>query len=276
MGHARLAIEMLTGAAEDRCIKIAQYLSQQNTERQKVEREITQQAIELACELKMDDPSNKVIVLAGPWHGGVIGIVASRLVDKFARPAVLISINGDGVAHGSARSIPGFHICRAFDACKEHLVSYGGHAMAGGERIEMDKIDAFRLAMQQYAAGHIVQEQLTPTLDIDAETTFAALGPSVVESLAGLAPFGQSNPAPVLAVRDCEILTPPKRMGKTGQAVNMYLRNNGSAMRVIGFGMGDLADQLVGVTKVDIAGEPIINNYNGNTTVEFKLCDLMW
>jgi single-stranded-DNA-specific exonuclease len=276
MGHARLAIEMLTHAAEDRCIKIAQYLNEQNTERQKVEREITQQAIEMTCEMKMDEPANKAIVLAGPWHGGVIGIVASRLVDKFARPVVIISVNGDGQAHGSARSIPGFHICQAFQACSEHLVSFGGHAMAGGVRIEKDKIDAFRLAMQQYAQGQLLQDQLTPTLNIDAQASFADLGPAVVEQLATLAPFGQSNPAPLLAVCDCEILTPPKRMGKTGQAVNMYLRNNGVSMRAIGFGMGDLADQLQGVTRIDIAGEPIINTWNGNTTVEFKLRDLMW
>lgn len=277
MGHARLAVEMLTHAGEDRCIKIAQYLAEQNTQRQKVEREITQQAIELVVSQGMDSASHKAIVLAGPWHGGVIGIVASRLVERFARPAVLISLNGDGVGHGSARSIRGFHICRAFEACRDHLVSFGGHAMAGGVRIEPAKIDTFRAAMLEYAAANIQQEQIKPVLQIDAETNFPAISNhGVVETLEQLAPFGQGNPPPLLAVRNCEILTPPKRMGKTGQAVSMFLRQDGISMRAVGFGMGDLADQLAGITRVDIAGEPTLNTFNGNTSVEFKLRDLMW
>ena len=132
MGHAQLAVELLTTAGPQEARRIAQYLQQQNSERQKTEREITAQAIEMVRAQGLDGPESRAIVLASEdWHGGVIGIVASRLVDRFHRPAILIAINGDGTGQGSGRSIAGFDMHKALHACGEHLMSYGGHAMAG-------------------------------------------------------------------------------------------------------------------------------------------------
>ncbi len=277
MGHARLAVDLLTGRAGDRCGEIAEYLAKQNTERQKVERAITNQAVEMVESQGLADDSHQAIVLASPdWHGGVIGIVASRLVDRFNRPALLIAINGEGVGQGSGRSVPGLHMRDALAACDEHLIGYGGHAMAGGLKIDPANIDAFTDAFVDYANANLTPDDLQPTLHLDAETTIAALSFPVVEHLTKMAPFGQANPQPLVALRGCRIVTEPRRMGQKGNTIGLLLGQGSETIRAVGFGMGDLADHLAGVKEIDVAGTPILNSFRGKTNVEFKLKDVVW
>ena len=276
MGHAQLAVELLTDVAADRAKQIAEYLTKQNTHRQKVEREITEQAVEMVLSGGLDRPDKRVIVLASDrWHGGVIGIVASRLVERFNRPAVLVAFDGDG-GQGSCRSIPGFDIREALAACSEHLTSFGGHAMAAGLRVDRKKLEGFTAAMLGYASDHVADEQLSPPLVVDAETTLAGLSYNVVEHIRRLAPFGQGNPPPLLAVRRCKVLSPPRRMGRGGQTVSIMLSQDQAALRAVGFGMGDLADSLVGIREVDVAAQPVLNSFNGQTSVELQLQDVRW
>ena len=276
MGHARLAVELLTGASPERSREIADYLTKQNAKRQRVERRITEQAIQLVEEGGLADADHRAIVLANDdWHGGVIGIVASRLVGRFSRPALLIAINDDGCGQGSGRSIPGFHMRDALAACGEHLESFGGHAMAGGLRAAGDRVDDFASAFVTYANEHITDQQLTPTLHVDAETSLAALNYNAVEHLERMAPFGQGNPRPLVALRDCEVVTPPKRMGRTGTTVGMVLGQNGTTIRAVGFGMGDLADYLVGINRIDVVAEPALNRYRGRVNTELHLRDVI-
>ncbi len=277
MGHARLAVELLTDAPAKRCREIAEYLNQQNTERQKVERAIAAEAAEMVTARGLDDPGHRILVLASEdWHGGVIGIVASRLVQRFKRPAILVAFNGDG-GQGSGRSIPGFHMRDALAACAEHLTSFGGHAMAGGIRIERDRIEPFAEAIGQYAREHLDADHLTPALDIDAETSLAALSYPVVERLERMGPFGQGNRRPVVAVRGCRVIAPPRRMGRSGGTVSLLLgQDEGPRIRAVGFGMGDLADHLTGIRTVDVAATPKLNTFRGTTNVELELKDVRW
>jgi single-stranded-DNA-specific exonuclease len=275
MGHAALAVELLTDASPQRAAEIAAFLDGQNRQRQEVERQIAQQACEMVAAAGYDRPDCPAIVLASDdWHGGVIGIVASRLVDRFGRPAVLIALNGDGLGHGSARSVPGFHIASAFAACGGHLVSFGGHAMAGGLKIQPANIDAFRDAFLAHAREKIGPCDPTPVLKLDAQVTLAALGQAVVEHLERLAPFGEGNPPPSVAVRGCRLLGPPRRMGTKGGTIGMLLEQDGVRMRAVGFGMGELADALVGVNTLDVAGQPMLNRYNGAVSVELRIKDV--
>jgi len=276
MGHARLAVELLTDAPPARARSIAEYLNQQNAERQKVERAITAEAAEMVVERGLDGPDNRIIVLASDdWHGGVIGIVASRLVDRFARPAILVAFNGDG-GQGSGRSVPGFHMRDALAACSQHLASFGGHAMAAGIRIERDRIEAFAAAIGEYARQHLREEDLAASLPVDAETTLASLDFGTASCFARMGPFGQGNPRPIVAVRGCQVVGPPRRMGRGGGTASVVLAQNGTRMRAVGFGMGDLADLLVGVHTVDIAGVPMLNEFRGVTSVEIQLKDVVW
>ncbi|MBS3734080.1 MAG: single-stranded-DNA-specific exonuclease RecJ [Phycisphaerae bacterium] len=276
MGHARLAVELLTDVAPARAAKIAAYLTEQNTARRRAERNIADEAVALVESQNLADDEHRAIVLASEnWHSGVIGIVASRLVQRFARPAVLIALGDDG-GQGSARSIPGYPMRDALAACSEHLVSFGGHAMAAGLRIAPDKVDAFGEALRAHAREHIAVEQLTPAVRIDVETQLAHLTFPVARRLADLAPFGQGNPRPIVALRDCEVIRPPRRMGRGGGTAGLTLGQNGTAVRAVGFGMGDLADLLEGVTRVDVAAEVTLNTFNGRTNVELKLRDVRW
>ncbi len=275
MGHARSAVELLTEAPPARAAKIADFLTKQNTERQKTDREIAAQAIEMVKEQKLDSPENHMIVLASEnWHSGVVGIVASRIVRRFDRPAILIAFNGDGIGQGSGRSIAGFNMRDALAACSQHLISFGGHEMAGGLRIHPDKIKDFTKTITKYASENIQAQQLTATVEIDAETTIQALNYNAVAQLARLEPFGQGNPRPVVALRGCKLIMPPKRLGRNGKTLSMMLEQNGATMRAIGFDMGDLADDLVGVNQIDVAAEPVINRFNGRSNAELKLIDV--
>ncbi len=280
MGHARLAVELLTdtgGTNASRHKQTAEYLGSQNTARQKVERAITAEAIEMVEARGLNVPESKAIVLwSDKWHAGVIGICASRMVDRFSRPALLIAVNDDGCGQGSGRSIPGFHMRDALAACGEHLASFGGHAMAGGVRVKLEDIEAFAEAFRRYAAEHVSADKLTPALAVDAEVSLAEISYKVAEYSERLAPFGQGNPQPLLAIRNCSLLAAPKRMGRSGGTVSLVLGQDGTRLRAVGFGMGDLADHLVGVNTIDVVGQPVLNSFNGRTTVELQLADVKW
>lgn len=276
MGHARLAVELLTNTDPVRCKEIAQYLAKQNTERRRIDREITQQAIEMVESSESGSERRAIVLWSQDWHGGVIGIVASRLVERFSCPVVLMAINGDRTGQGSARSVPGFHMRDALAACGEHLISFGGHAMAGGLRIDRDNIESFAKTFTRYAGNHVTDKQLTPTLKIDAETTLAELNFKVAEHIMRLGPFGQGNPRPIFAVRNCRILTPPKRMGRSGGTVGLLLGQGEARMRAVGFGMGELVDHLVGIDTIDLAAQPVLNTFNGRTSVELQIKDVRW
>ena len=277
MGHAQLALDLLTGRAGDRCGEAAEYLNAQNADRQKVERAITAEAVgRVESEGLAADDRRAIVLASTDWHGGVVGIVASRLVDRFNRPAVVIAINGDGVGQGSCRSVAGLHMREALDACAEHLIGFGGHAMAAGLRVDPANLPAFTNAFVGYANANLAADAMAPQLDIDAETTLPALTYDAAEQLTRLAPFGRGNPEPLVAIRGCGLVTEPRRMGQKGQTLGLMLSQNGKTLRAVGFGMGAIADGLAGVRSVDVAATPTLNTFRGRTNVELKLKDVTW
>ena len=175
MGHARLSVELLTSDSEIRCYQIAEYLKDQNNRRRRCQRKIFKEVRETITATGLNHPDTKTIVLANEnWHAGVIGIVASRVVDKFFRPTILIN-SADDIAQGSARSIEGFNIHAALTACSEHLISFGGHTMAAGLKIHKDKIADFARSLEEYASRNITEESLVSKLDIDADCQLGQL-----------------------------------------------------------------------------------------------------
>jgi single-stranded-DNA-specific exonuclease len=277
MGHARLAVELLTNPPRQRAVEIADYLSKQNLQRQKVERQVTAEAVEYIQRHGLDGPEHPVLVLgAEDWHGGVVGIVASRLVDRFAKPALVLSLNGDQPARGSGRSVPGFHMRDALAACEDLLENFGGHAMAGGVTLAPDRIDELREGLCHWARQHWASTPPEPTLDVHAQCTLGELNYPTVERIDRMAPFGQGNEHPVVALRRCRVLQPPRRIGRSGQTASLLLGQDGHRIRAVGFGMGDLADCLAGITEVDVAAQPLLNRFNGRTSVELRLLDVQW
>ena len=278
MGHARLAVEMLTTADERKAAEIADYLEQQNRARQAIERKILQQAVEQVEQRKLDADGSCAIVLGREeWHPGVIGIVASRLVDRYHRPAVMVAL-GNGHGQGSARSIAGFHLSRALEACAEHLDTFGGHEMAAGLSLQTSKFDDFRAQFCRHAGSLLSPEMLVPELRLDVEAALEQLSEALVQDLKRLGPFGHGNPKPLLCFRNLEVVAPPRRVGAAGDHLQIMVRQDPNArpMKCIAFGYGPLFDRLTAGTRIDLAVEASINEYQGYRNVELQVKDLQF
>ncbi len=273
MGHAARAVEMLTRADPDRAAQIADFLEGENRQRQAVEKKIVEQAIEQVMEQGGPDRACALVVAREEWHPGVIGIVASRLVDKFHRPTVMIALN-NGHGQGSARSIAGFHLARALDACTEHLEAHGGHEMAAGLKIETAKLADFRAAFCAYASSQLRPEDLVAELPLDALATLDQLTEALVKDLHRLGPFGHANRKPLLCCRDLELTAPARRVGASGDHLQIHVRQRDRLMKCIAFGYGPMEAKLSLGTRIDLAVEPQINEYNGYTNVELIVKDL--
>ena len=221
-------------------------------------------------------PDTKSIVLADDsWHTGVVGIVASRVVDEFFRPTILLNTAGD-IAQGSARSIEGFNIHAALSACSEHLVSFGGHAMAAGLKLHKDNIKSFTQSFEDYARQNLPEESLESKLNIDAVCPIGQLNIHVVRELARLEPFGQGNPAPVFATEGVHRISPPKRVGARGDHLQVAISDNTGSVRCIGFGMGTLEKKILEADAFNVSYEVQIDAYNGGNSVQLVLEDIQF
>lgn len=274
MGHARLAVDLLNSDSQIRSVKIAEYLKQQNNQRRQFERRIFSQACEKIVELGLNHPDRKSIVLASQdWHSGVIGIVASRIVEKFYRPTIMISIS-DATAQGSGRSIAGFDMLGAISACSRHLVDFGGHKMAAGITIQNDRIEQFTADFEDYARQNLSEEDVVARLHIDAAARLGDFSRQTVGELELLSPFGQGNPRPVFVTEGVRLGTAPKKVGAKGEHLQLVITDNVNSVRCVGFGMGKLEKKLLERDFFDIAYEPQINSFNGSDNVEFVLTDV--
>lgn len=276
MGHARLAVELLTCDNNIRAIRIAEYLKEQNKQRQQYEKKIYKHACALISSSGLDHPDRKTIVLASSdWHTGVIGIVASRLVDKYYKPAILFNI-ADGKAQGSARSIERFDILAAINACSSELSSFGGHAMAAGLTIDAEKIDAFIQAFENYAAENWNTDDFVSRVEIDAVCKLAELTVPFVKSLATLGPFGRGNPSPIFAARGVRLVASPRRVGSDSEHLQVAVCDSGANARCIGFNMAHLEKKLLENEFFNIAFEPQIDNFYGQPSVQLVLNDIQF
>ncbi|HUS72661.1 MAG TPA: single-stranded-DNA-specific exonuclease RecJ [Sedimentisphaerales bacterium] len=274
MGHARLAVELLTSDSELRSMKIAEYLKEQNKQRQQCERKIFKQACEMVARRGLNHPDQKSIVLASEnWHGGVLGIVASRIVDKFYRPTIMLCVE-DATAQGSGRSIPGFCLLSAIGACSQHLIKFGGHKMAAGITIEAAKIEQFANLFEAHAKKSLREDDVVAKLYIDAVAPLSEFRKDTVSELQLLAPFGQGNPRPVFVTKGVRLASPPRRVGIRGDHLQLVITDNTASIRCIGFRFGKWEKKLLECEFFNVAYQPQINTYNGNSNVEFVLADI--
>ncbi|MDD4890021.1 MAG: single-stranded-DNA-specific exonuclease RecJ [Phycisphaerae bacterium] len=278
MDEAHNVVELFTLADPARSKEIADYLEQHNRQRQETERAIFKQAVE-KFEADPGFRARRSIVLADEsWHPGVVGIVASRMVERYCRPCVLIGIQ-NGIGQGSARSINAglaFNINEALRACGEHLASFGGHAMAGGLKIARDRIESFAAAFEDYARRCLTEEDLQPTLRVEAVVTAADLDLDTVRQVKALAPFGQGNPTPVLVAEGCRLANPPRRVGRDGSHLQFHVRVGDRVFKAIAFGGAHWEQPLGGGRPFDIAFGPSINTYQGISSVELCVSDIRW
>ena len=279
MGHAADAVRMLTEASPEEAMSIARKLTELNQHRQSVERHILEQATGLAEDGGMTGDDRRVIVLAHEsWHPGVVGIVCSRLAERYGRPVVLLHRQRD-LCKGSARSIDGYSIHEGLCAAAQHLTTYGGHAMAAGLTLSPDHLEAFIAALTEHANEHISIEQLTPSITIDCDAALSELDLETVQRLSALSPFGRGNRPPMLRVCGAIIAEPPRQMGANGKHLSMQLRQETSAtgrrwMRTVWWNAGERAGDLAAGMKIDVAIDPKVNDWKGRVSVEAQLHDV--
>ncbi len=276
LGQAQLGVELLTSDQLPRVAALAEYLQQLNLSRDSLDRSIHLSANKQIKD-QFDGDNDPAFVLADrDWHAGVIGIVAGRISEKFHRPTLMISIDSLGAKPGigSGRSASGLDLYQALHHCREHLVSFGGHAAAAGFKIDADRIEPFRRAFCDYVADQVGPQERLAELHIDAEATLSQLTLDTLREVERLAPFGQANPRPILCASQVHLVEAPRRMGANERHLSMRIVQHGVKMRAVAFGRADWADHLPDpALPIDLAFHPVINEFNGYRKVEMQLLD---
>jgi len=272
LGTARLAVELLTTRNQQRADILADYLERQNQERQLIERRIMAEA-RTQAEQQLSRPA--FVLASAEWHPGLLGIVASRLVDQFARPVLMIALR-DGQPHGqgSGRSVPGLKLHEALQACTADLVGHGGHAIAAGFRILPTAVDAFRENFCAAVSKALGPETQRHRLTLDAEIPFSALTTGLMQSIDKLEPYGSGNPAPLLLADQLQIVGDPRKVGNGERHLSFRVKQNGKELRAIAFGMGDRCEELMSQQgKCCLAFVPRWNEWQGYKNVEIEVKD---
>jgi single-stranded-DNA-specific exonuclease len=275
MSTPDIATRLLLAADEtmaDEARQLAMQLDSENVRRQHEEAEI----LAAARKIVQTDPevgARSILVVAGEgWHRGIIGIVASKLVDAFHRPAIVLSVE-DGVAYGSCRSFSRFDMLAALERCGHLLVRFGGHKLAAGLTLDAARIRELRLAVNAVADETLGPEDLMPRLCIDGDLTFRGITGPVASEIASLAPFGAGNPRPVFAARGVEIIDGPRKLKE--RHLKMSLKQDGRIFRAVAWRAAERQDYLTEhKASLDVAFSLEQNHYNGETRLELTLADL--
>lgn len=258
MGDASRGVELFIADNPERATALAQELNEENKRRQETENRITEEALAKIAE---SGDQSKILVVAGEgWHHGVIGIVASRLLERFYRPVIVLAIEGEK-AVGSARSVAGFNLFEALCSCKDLFSKFGGHEMAAGMTLPVKDIDEFRQRLNEYAEDKLTEELLTPLEPVDFVIELPEVSLSLLEEMELLAPYGQGNPEPKFLVESH--LAEIRQMGKENQHLRLGLRRGRTLIDGVAFFEGQEADRLSTDFEVKAAGSFQINEWNG-------------
>lgn len=272
MAAGGTGVELLLTDDPARAEVLAARLDDLNATRRTTDREVTD-SVERALEGRFDADSDRALVVWGDgWHRGVIGIVASRMVERWQRPAVVISFDGD-VGEGSGRSVGGFHLHDALRDCAPLLESYGGHQMAAGLRIRRERVEEFAVRLRELAADRIERRQEPAALQIDLELPLADVSTELSAALAHLAPYGPENPSPVLAVRGVQ-MEHPTAVGTGAAHLQTTLREGEARLRAIGFGLGGRVDDLPQGEPFDVAFHLELDIWRGRERLQARVLDV--
>lgn len=270
LGDARRAVEMLIEEDEVRAFQRAQELESDNRSRRAIDEETFNEAQAFAERMIVDSNCRSLVIHNPNWHPGVIGIVASRLVEKYYLPTVLLT-SVDGMAKGSARSIAGFDIHNALRQCETHIEQFGGHKYAAGLSIKEGNIERFRAMLNEFALREIRDEMLIPQLNIDAEVSLEEITPRFFHILKQFAPFGPGNARPLLVARSIEIAGYPKVVGK--DHLKFRVKSGPGYIEAIAFGMGSRLNELTGRFRYDLVFNVEENEYRGTVTQQLRIHD---
>ncbi len=277
MGDAKRAVNLLTSIEQDTANELAKILEEENHNRRKIDENTFLKAQELVDNY-LDIESDPAIVLHNEeWHPGVIGIVASRLVEKYYRPTIMMT-TVDGVAKGSARSIIGFDIHQALKQVEDKLLQFGGHKYAAGLSVALDRVDEFREAFYIAVDELMSDDVRTPEIKIDTEIELGELTPKFLKILKEFAPYGPSNMRPIFLARNIEVVGPPKIVGK--DHLRFRVKQNQFVLDAIGFGLGYFIEgvregrRLDMVFSIDEHEKPFTSSGTAETFPQLKIKDI--
>jgi len=266
---AEEALTLLLARSLKEAEPIAHSLDARNRERQQIERSIAEQVVG-AVKARFD-PQRDYVIVEGQllWHIGVVGIVASRVLQEFYRPTIILGGEADEY-RGSGRSIEGFDLAAALRQCDDLLVRHGGHAMAAGLALKPEQLDAFRTRLNDLARRTLKPEQLQPALRIDADVAFGELTLERLQELARVQQTGAGNPVVQLAVRNVTHQRPPLRMGADRKHAKLWITDGRATCEAV---MWNLGENALPTGRFDLAFAPQINEFNGNVSVQLKALD---
>ena len=270
LGHALRGVELLMAESEHEANVIARELEELNRKRQELDRRTLDRARELASALDLDATYGIVLAEEG-WHAGVIGIVASRIVEELGRPTVLVALDG-GEGKGSGRSIPAFDLHAGLGECRDLLVRYGGHRSAAGVTVRADRVDAFRERFAEVARSRLQPDDLVPELHVDLEIPLDQATAELEALLRHFEPFGAGNPGPVLVARGVRLAAAPRVVGQGG--LKLRLERDGYELEALGWGMAERAAGLAPGAELDVAFRLERDDYRAETKLVARIADL--
>jgi single-stranded-DNA-specific exonuclease len=269
LGHAMRGVELLMSTDEHEANSIARELEEFNARRQEIDRAVLEEARQRVLQLDLDETYG-IVLAADGWHPGVIGIVASRIVEEFGRPTILIGLDGDE-GKGSGRSISRFDLHGGIGRCKHLLKRFGGHRSAAGVTIARDQVDAFTRCFNEAARAALTADDLVPELRVDMEVALDDITPDFEALLRHLEPCGMGNPSPMLVTRGVRLAAPPRSVGKGG--LKLRIATSSGDLEAIGWTLGARAGEITPGATLDIAYRLERDEYQGVSRLQARLAD---
>jgi len=271
LGNAEKVVRLFLSRDERKCREIVRELDRMNSQRQKVEEQIWNQALQAIKKRSLHEKYRLLILKCESWHRGVIGIVASKLKDKFHRPVILFAVQS-GKAFGSGRSIKDFSLIDCLERNRKCFLSYGGHPLAVGCELDMDRFESFRSAVNDFAASAITDDILKRKLHLDVQLSFNQIDLDFLGHLAFLAPFGVGNPKPLFLTTGAEVLMKPQKI--QGKHSKFILEQEGKTFEALGWGKGEWADTVEKGDRLDLAYSLQVSEYLGKERLSLSLEDI--
>ena len=273
LGDANRSVKLLTTDNKSLATKLAHNLDEENRRRRDIQEKVVNEAL-LKANAEYNFSQDRAIILAeSGWHPGVIGIVASRIKEKFHRPTVIIAIDNDGIGKGSARSITGFDLYQALTEVSDHLQNYGGHPMAAGLTISEENLEDFKKAFLTFAETNLSEEDMEPRLKIDAEIQLNDINSRFMRFLELLGPYGPGNMRPKFAARNLKVAGNPRIVGN-GKHIRFRVKQGQTSFPAIGFNLFEHYEDLINGNSIDLAFVVEINEWRGESAIQLNIKDI--
>lgn len=279
METGRLAVELLTTTDSDEAMRIGDKINDNNNERKSIDREITQEALEMVQNGRCLAWKNATIVYNPNWNKGVVGIVASRLVEAFYKPTIVLT-SSNGFVTGSARSIQGFDLYEAIESCSDLLENFGGHVYAAGLTLREENLEEFSRRMDEFIGGKVTAEMLTPVIEVDAKLDFTRITPKFFRILKQFQPFGPGNNTPLFVTENVYDDGNGRKVGAGGVHMKLDLIqecqsfHQYSQIQAIAFNMSHFFDYIKAGNPFDVCYSIVENFYRGNSSIQLRIKDM--